>query len=114
MKGWVQRRCSPIILLLPLVRKEGEVEVGGNVWEGRRRVMESLWIQPNPGPGACTDSTNKKDFQLQYRQKVQGQANSQGGDGVREEGRGGEEGPVWGALARDGRYKVLDRSIRYR
>ena len=81
--------------------RSGRRRSGGG--EGRRRGLGSLWSKPSPGPGACTDSTYKKVFQLQYRQEVQGEAQSQGGQGVRVGGRGGDvgvvAGPVWGTLA---------------
>ena len=64
--------------------------IGGG--EGRRRGVGSLWSKSSPGPGACTDSNYTKTFQLQYRQEVQGKAQSQGGQGVRVGGRGGDGG----------------------
>ena len=80
------------------LRKEFE-GLGGV--EGRRRVG-SIWNNPSPGPGVCTDSTYQNNFQLQYRQK--GQGHKQGGEGVRGAGRGGEgrRGGGWASVGDSG------------
>ena len=69
-----------------VIQSEASPQLGAGGEGSRRMGEESSREKPNLGSGVCTASTTQKVSKLQYRQVVQGEAHSLGGEGGRMEG----------------------------